>query len=253
MGLWVSAGRSSEPKLLSGRRWSPSCGSHNTTLFARIPQPKVSKTKLVAWVAGAYPGCCIFSAFGADLALHRRSPNDADGTSWLYRDLQVLSPNKKLGGYARNLVKPGGAKVYEKCALAHLPPDVSAAGSRIGVCNTLTSTVPVEFAVQVTGHDSKGVSAFYEYLKPYFALLMTGAIVLAGRPPFKWGTLGLGPRPASLAPIYALGVDATLLQTMIVAVFNLDSASPPEFRPAGSLWPLLEASFVSISVVRAPC
>ena len=43
--------------------------SHNTTLFARVPQPKVSKTKLVAWVAGADPDCCIFSAFAADHAL----------------------------------------------------------------------------------------------------------------------------------------------------------------------------------------
>jgi len=71
--------------------------------------------------------------------------------------------------------------------------------------------------------------------------------VLAGWPPFKWGTLGLGPRPPSLAPIYALGVDATLLQTMIVAVFTLDSASPPEFRPAGSC-SLLEASFASTTM-----
>ena len=149
----------------------------------------------------------------------------------------------------------GGAKAYEKCALEQLPPDISAAGFGVSVYNTLTSTIPVEFAVQVTGHDLKGVSAFYEYLRPYFALLMPGAIVLAGWPAFAWGTTGLGPRPASLAPIYALGVDAALLQTMIVAVFNLDSASPPEFQPAGSLWPLI-TSFVSISLWfehRAKC
>ena len=78
--------------------------------------------------------------------------------------------------------------------------------------------------------------------------------MLAGWPPFTWGPTGLGPRPASLAPIYALGVDATLLQTMIVAEFNLDSASPPEFQPAGSLWPLIEASFASIILwFEDPC
>ena len=54
----------------------------------------------------------------------------------------------------------GGAKAYEKYTLAHLPPGISPAGFRVGVCNTLTSTVPVEFDVQVTGHDLKGVSAF---------------------------------------------------------------------------------------------
>jgi hypothetical protein len=41
---------------------------------------------------------------------------------------------------------------------------------------------------------------------------------------------------------------------MIVAVFNLDSASPPEFQPAGSLWPLIEASFASIILwFEDPC
>ena len=120
------------------------------------PQPKVSKTKLVAWVAGADPDCCIFSAFAADLALNSRSPDDEDGTSWLYQDLQVPSPNKKLGGYAKDLVKPGDAKAYEKYALAQLPPGISAAGFRVCVCNTLTSRMPTEFAVQVTGHDLKG-------------------------------------------------------------------------------------------------
>jgi len=61
MGLCVSSGRSSEPKRtpVESLVWC----SHFTALFARVPQYKVYKTKLVAWAASASPDCCIFSAF----------------------------------------------------------------------------------------------------------------------------------------------------------------------------------------------
>ena len=97
LGLWVSGGRSGEPKFtaIEACLW---CFTF-TALFCRVPQSKVSKMKLVAWVAGADPDLCIFAAFGANLALNPRSVDD-DGTSWLYEALQVSNPKpcKKTRG-----------------------------------------------------------------------------------------------------------------------------------------------------------
>mmetsp|Transcript_18336 Transcript_18336/g.57683 ORF Transcript_18336/g.57683 Transcript_18336/m.57683 type:complete len:591 (+) Transcript_18336:611-2383(+) len=165
----------------------------------------------------------------------------------MFDDLQTTqTPGTKLGAFLKNLTPSSDSVEYAPFALQTLPEGVSAASFRVGACNMLAANMPAELAVQVTGHDLTGISAFWEYLRAQYALVIVGAIVLAGWPRLPWGHLGRGPRPASLLPIYGLGVAEAQLELMIVELFHLDSSSPPSFLPRKSLWPLIEAAFASL-------
>ena len=120
-----------------------------------------------------------------------------------------------------------------------LPPNPTAAGFRPGACDTLASSMPAEIAVHVSGHDLTNLSALWEYIGARMALVMPGAVALAGWPPFPFGQLGRGPRPPSLAELVGLGVCGEKLGLYLDAVLYLHDHSPPQMRRGGKLRPML--------------
>ena len=93
---------------------------------------------------------------------------------------------------------------YEAVAQSELPETINASFFRSGAANFMTLFMPAEYVANLTGHPLSGRSALYEYLGVCRALLMPGAVVLAGWPALPWGQLGRGARPAWFV---ALGAD----------------------------------------------
>ena len=128
-----------------------------------------------------------------------------------------------------------------------LPPNPTAAGFRPGAINTLACHVPAELAVHCTGHTLTGMSAMWEYMSATTALCIPGAIVLAGWRPFPYGQMGVGPVPASLAPVLTIGgVSEEKLEAFADNLFNFHDASPPMLLKDGSLRPALHAALASL-------
>jgi uncharacterized membrane protein YgcG len=106
--------------------------------------------------------------------------------------------------------------------------------------------MPAEFVAAVTGHVLNNRSALYEYIDVTRALLMPGAVVLAGWQPFPWGRLGRGSVPASLRVLLTVGVTEEQLELFVDTLFTLDSASPPQLRRDGALRPVAHAAAASL-------
>ena len=63
---------------------------------------------------------------------------------------------------------------------------INASFFRSGAANFMTLFMPAEYVANLTGHPLSGRSALYEYLGVCRALLMPGAVVLAGWPALPW-------------------------------------------------------------------
>jgi hypothetical protein len=84
----------------------------------------------------------------------------------------------------------GGAAKYQHVAVPELPDKPSAGGFRPGACNEMGTYMPTEFVVQVSGHETSGISALAAYIDMTRPLHVVGATVLAGWPAFPWGQCG---------------------------------------------------------------
>jgi len=150
--------------LLDDVEWDP----HYGQVFVELPQNKVSKIKLVAFVVGVDRHTCFFTALGDVLTLtpHAFRRRSVDDVLYLH---QILSDNKKKGGKLGTFIKqliPSETSTgrYAKWAVKSLPRDTAAGGFRPGAINECCSSIPVDFVVHTTGHDLKTVSALYEYV-----------------------------------------------------------------------------------------
>jgi hypothetical protein len=97
-----AAGRSAELSWLSYEKLE--YNEHFTCIFANWPQPKASKSKTVAFLAGPNKEMCFFKNWGDRQALLGSSSDsrwEDDGCTWLCDDLQVKKPGSKLGDYIR--------------------------------------------------------------------------------------------------------------------------------------------------------
>ncbi len=105
-----------------------------------------------------------------------------------------------MGNYVKALIKmeDGSTREYAAFAVPELPADATVGGVCAGVCNTLMTFMPVEFAVACTGHDLRHISAFFEYYDITVQKVIPAAVVLSGFPSFLWGQMGNGSVPASL-------------------------------------------------------
>ena len=162
------------------------------------------------------------------------------------------SPSQTVGSFIKQLLprSKGGAARFEKFAVDEIPQNASAGGARPGVCNTLVSSMPAELAVHTTGHDMRSQSSLWEYVDVSHAIAQVGATVLAGFKPFPWGTLGIGPKPASLNAVELFGVGTDKLDSIIDDLYRFDSASPPQYLRGGTLRPAVRAAFASIESSR---
>ena len=105
----------------------------------------------------------------------------------------------------------------------------------------MTLFMPAEYVANLTGHPLSGRSALYEYLEVCRALLMPGAVVLAGWPALPWGQLGRGARPASFVALEQIAVGMDVIVPFVERLFSLDSSSPTQLRPASASSPLSAA------------
>ena len=238
-------------------------------IYAEWPQSKISKIKLVAFVAVFFRELCFFNGWGDRQVLNGggAKPFDSDAP-WLCSELNDTgSPGQKLGQVFKALLPraEGGSAKYEgqyeraQKSLAKeerkgeysqapdLPTDANAGGVRSACCDELVARMPVDFVVQCTGHDLKGASALYEYVRAQKALLMVGALVLAGWDAPPWGQTSLGPVPASLDPLrIPLMISEEQMGSFVDVLFRLDSASPHMLWRGGALrqLPLAAAAYL---------
>ena len=167
-----------------------------------------------------------------------------DEKPWLLPELQGDNSGTKLTGYVKAMQKGEKGRVaYSHVAVASLPEAPTAAGFRHGAADTLASSVPAELAVYNTGHDLTSMSALWEYLRARIALLVPGAIVLAGWKALPYGQLGKGPVHPTLAAL--IGVPLSELEKMVDAFFNLTHASMDKLRIGGALRPMLHAALAT--------
>jgi hypothetical protein len=214
----------------------------------------VSKIKQVVFVAGSNRHVCYFTALGDHLCLNKSLLYDENKTTYLHPVLKTTSySGSKLGTFIKALIPGSGTKKYRGFAVESLPSDATAAGFRPGVVNSLCAVMPPSFVVNTTGHELTGTCALYDYLDANRAMLIPGAVVLAGYPPLAWGTNGKGPKPASLKAL--LAVNERQLQGMLDTTLQVDSKTAPMLarclrsaskhqfgRPRGALQQLHRAS-----------
>ncbi|KAJ1448010.1 hypothetical protein M885DRAFT_623834, partial [Pelagophyceae sp. CCMP2097] len=232
LNLYLVAGRSGELGWLNldSLEWGP----YFRVACRDIPQTKVSKTKKIAFVAGACRELRFFLAFGDTLVMVPQptyDDEDEPGTM-LGKFFKALQPRER-----------GGAEKYAAVAVDQLPPNPSAGGIRPGVCNELFCRMPVELVVALTGHDLRSASALFEYFDSLVATLMIACVHLAGWPTVPWGQNTMSPVPADLDALVFVDHDA--LTKIMNSLFNLDDAIPPAFRVGGTLYPLVRHAFAT--------
>lgn len=112
--------------------------------FVSIAQSKVSKVKIIAWIAGADRGRCIFLALGDFLAMAPLPVYKEDEPAWILPALQNSNPGKSLGDWLRALrtAVRGGSATYAAFAVKSLPESVTAGGIRPGAVTTCMSLMP---------------------------------------------------------------------------------------------------------------
>ena len=241
--LRLTAGRSSEAAWLS---WDTmDWDAEFDCIFAELPQSKVSEVKLVAFMAGNTAESCFYACLGDYLVMcgGRRHIYEEGEPEWVFPELQAAkSPGSVLGAYMKALLVRGGARAYAAVAQSELPETINASFFRSGAANFMALFMPAEFVAHLTGHLLNGRSALYEYLEVCRALLMPGAVVLAGWPALPWGQLGKGAKPASFVALEQIGVGMDVIVPFVARLFSLDSSSPTQLRPAsasspaGGLW-----------------
>ena len=246
---WHSGGRSSESACIT---WDNALqyDEEMQAVYVEIKQSKISKAKLIAFVAGADRHCDWFLALGDYMAMHPPSLYDSEEPSWMIPELHVTSsPGTKLGDWLKALrpSSKGGAAGYagKGYSVPLLPDNVNAGGIRPGVSNMLSKYMPGELVVHMTGHDLRGTSALYEYVDADRALALVGALVAAGWRALPWGQHGDGPSPPSLDVLRDVAEDVDALEETIDRLFNLD-ASPPMLLSDGVLRPMVHIAFASM-------
>jgi len=246
--LWLAAGRSSETAWMS---WdSMDYDTNFCCLFAEMPQSEISDYKSVCYMAGACAESCFFTCMGDDLALngHGRLYVDELG-AWVFPELQqAKNPGTVIGDSMKALLprERGGQAGHAHVSIQSLPDGINASSIRPGTANTMAQYMPAEFVANVTGHELNGRSALYEYLEVWRALLIPGALVLAGWPALPWGQLGRGSVPASVASLQSIGVSMDVLEPFVDDVLHLDSASPPQLRLGGAVRQAAHAAVASL-------
>ena len=249
---WRACGRAAEPSALNYNSmvWNVKfqCAAMQS------PQSKTSKCKYVVFPSGICRHSDWMLDFGDNLVFEARSLDHmnmvypqgdsvaASELPWLLPDLQGDNSGTKLSNYIKGL-QPGraGLAKYAQVAVPDLPSNPTAAGIRPGAADTLACAVPAELGVHNTGHDLTGLSALWEYLAARVALLIPGAVALAGFPPLPYGQMGAGPAPPELSAV--IGVD---FEPMINQLFNLSDQSLPKLRQDGELRPLLRATLATM-------
>ena len=173
----------------------------------------------------------------------------ADKKTFVFPTLKNSGSPGTVCGNLIKVLKVGGSTdpAYIKVALPAdvLPEKAHAGGIRPGACNALGTAMPIEWALQFTGHDLRNTSAFFEYFDFKRPFSMPGSIVLSMFEPCPYGTLTMGPRPPTLLSLRRNNVDMPRVDAVIQVLFRLDAATPPFFGPGGRLRPMIESAFAA--------
>ena len=246
--IWFIAGRSSEGAwtMWSGCFWS----LQHLKLFVEVPQQKVSKPKYVAFGPGSNRYMCILLAFGDYFAIIGYGVFDDTSPSWMLPDLRSTSqPGTKLGAQMKALLPQvkGGAVGYQEYAIDSLPADTCAAGVRHGVIDHLQTKAPIEINLHGTGQTSMAQESTFRtnYAGVDRAACGTVQRILAGFPPPQWGTTSDGPFSPRIESLSDIGVDVKELEDFVDELYDIHSASNPDFQRGGRLRAFLHACIAS--------
>ena len=227
--------------------------SYNTLVYNTLhqsasvesPQSKPAKPKHVVFPAGVDRHSDWLVDFGDNLVFQSRDATGSPNMVYAEGDAAPLLPDvhgdnagTKISGYIKGMqYGDSGLKKYAAVAVKSLPEQPTAAGIRPGAADTLACAVPAELGVYNTGHDLTGLSALWNYLCARMALLMPGAITLAGWPPFPYGQMGHGPTPPKLVSeaMSVMGVSIDAFDKMIDVLFNLCDQTVPKLKMGGAL------------------
>ena len=254
-----------------------SVNSLTTLAVADVWQSKGGKFKMAVFSEGidrhnSFILCLAdYLVLGKDGKLMKDN-DEEEGPQWLFPFLRgnANACAEKIGSFVKALLPaPNGATNLTCSAVSDLPVQVKGKSIRVGTCDLLSCTVPVEHGVSLSGHDLKNISSFYEYQRTHIGRFTAGAAVLAGYPAPPWGSTGFGPKCVDVAALRVCGVDLRDEDTkmafvhLILDLFRLDSASPPALLPSGEFmkpvvegqleggwWPLVVSSFGSVVMYR---
>ena len=232
--LWRAAGRSGEVGNVSYERLR--YDTFFQCVVLQCMQTKVHKMKLVPLIIGFCRLSCWVLAWVDELILNDKMVYDPDHACWLLPGVQGAQSGTKMSSIVKGMQvagKEGHLAKYKDFSVSSLPDSPTAAGFRPGACDTLACDLPAEIAVHSTGHELTSLSALWEYLNSRVALVMAGALVLAGWPALPRGELGRGPTPPTMAAVPGLSESA--VNNYADLLFNLRPTSPPWLLIGGSL------------------
>ena len=121
---WHSAGRSSESACIT---WDTALqyDEEMQAVYVEVKQSKISKAKLIAFVAGADRHCDWFLALGDYMTMHPPTLYNSDEPSWMIPELhETGSPGQKLGDWLKALrpLGKGGAAACTRARATRCPP-----------------------------------------------------------------------------------------------------------------------------------
>ena len=232
--LWRAAGRSGEVGNVSYERLR--YDTFFQCVVLQCMQTKVHKMKLVPLIVGFCRLSCWVLAWVDELILNDKNVYDPEHACWVLPGVQGAQSATKMSAIVQGMQtvgKRGHLAKYSDFSVSSLPDTPTAAGFRPGACDTLACNLPAEIAVHSTGHELTSLSALWEYLSSRVALVMAGALVLAGWPALPRGELGRGPTPPTMAAVPGLSESA--VNNYADLLFNLRPTSPPWLLIGGSL------------------
>ena len=170
---------------------------------------------------------------------------DDTTTSFLFPQFaKVANPGTKMGAHIKDVSPGATSKRFSKVVIADLQSNVTASGVRPGATNALVGSIPMEYAVAITGHDMGGFSSIASYIDCTIPLCMPGSLVLHGWKHPPWGHTSEAPSPPSLHAIS--GVSISALEDVIDLVLKIRTSSHPKIRQGGSLRKLIHGIFAAL-------
>lgn len=198
------AGRGGEYALLSwvGLRWD----EHFTCVLLPWLQQKTVQVKTAMLAAGKTWDSCPFFAFACAFACGGFSGQvfSVGEANFVFADA-AMNPAAASSRLTNVIKKYHGRTMVVEDKSFVLPAGTTATSIRHGASEQLVAAMPAEFAIHLTGHNMRSLSALWEYLGVMIALVVPGARVLAGwSAPYPYGSLGKPPVPASLATLVSV-------------------------------------------------
>ena len=247
--LWSAAGRTGEVALTL---WSLSeWDAGFNALAVTWAQMKTSETKIVTVTAGTSHLLCPFLLLGDLFAVGYYRAKDMTDMKSVYIFPQ-LAFTKDASGSVANMVMDAldSTKSRRLAPFAvtadKVPQNVRADSVRHGASGMLSSALPRNLSIAVTGHNASEKTNFDGYCESVtnsVALQVSGSMTLGCWPPPPYGQQSRGPIPASLD---TLNLSQANIDSLADTYFKLiPGLTIPSFLAKGALRPFIIAALAS--------